>query len=167
VELEQTKVQKVWPLAAGLVVLVAAVYINSLHGVFIFDDSDSIQDNYTIQSLWPVWRTFMPPNGGATVAGRPVVNFTLAINWAISRMDVVSYHVVNVLLHALAALALFGLMRRTLLLPRWKGRFDASAAKLAFAAAAIWALHPLQTESVTYIVQRAESIMGLFYLLTL
>jgi hypothetical protein len=51
--------------------------------------------------------------------------------------------------------------------PRLSGRFAQAATGIALAAALIWTIHPLQTESVTYIVQRAESIMGLFYLLTL
>ena len=70
--------------------------------------------------------------------------------------------------HLLAALALFGIVRRTLTVPALKGRFDPKAATaIAFSAALIWLLHPLQTEAVTYIVQRSESLMGLFYLLTL
>ena len=90
-ELDQPQVKKSWPLAAALVVLVSAVYLNSLHGVFLFDDSDSIADNLTIKSLWPIWRPFLPPTGGATVSGRPIVNFSLAVNWAIGRMDVFSH----------------------------------------------------------------------------
>ena len=74
----------------------------------------------------------------------------------------------NVAIHAAAALLLLGIVRRT---PadagrRARGRGPESLA-IAFAAALLWALHPLQTESVAYVVQRAESLMGLFYLLTL
>ena len=78
-----------------------------------------------------------------------------------------SYHAGNLLIHLLAALTLFGIVRRTLLLPMLRDRFAGTSTGLATAAALIWALHPLQTESVTYIVQRAESLMGLCYLLTL
>ena len=78
-----------------------------------------------------------------------------------------SYHAGNLLIHLLAALTLFGIVRRTLLLPALRDRFGGASTGLAAAAALIWALHPLQTESVTYIVQRAESLMGLCYLLTL
>ena len=68
----------------------------------------------------------------------------------------------NLAIHYLAGLALFGIVRRTL-----ARRKDPAAALIAFSAALVWALHPLQTESVTYIIQRAESLMGLFYLVTL
>src|SRR4029077_15512000 len=67
----------------------------------------------------------------------------------------------------LAGLTLFGLVQRTLLRPALHPRFGADALPLALAVALLWTVHPLQTESVTYIVQRAESLMGLFYLLTL
>ncbi len=76
------------------------------------------------------------------------------------------YHLVNIAIHFAATLTLFGVVRRTLLLPRWQGRFSASALWLAFAVALLWMVHPLQTQSVTYIIQRMESMMGLFYLLT-
>ena len=78
-----------------------------------------------------------------------------------------SYHAGNLLIHLLAALTLFGIVRRTLLLPRCATGSAGASTGLAAAVALIWALHPLQTESVTYIVQRVESLMGLCYLLTL
>ena len=79
-----------------------------------------------------------------------------------------SYHVFNLVVHLLAGLALFGVMRRTLTMPRLAGRFsEGNATALAFCTALLWTLHPLQTESVTYVIQRAESLMGLFYLLAL
>ena len=76
-----------------------------------------------------------------------------------------AYHATNLGLHILAALTLFGIVRRTLLLPRMQPRFAAAAAPLALAVALLWSLHPLQTNAVTYSVQRYESMMGLFYLL--
>jgi tetratricopeptide (TPR) repeat protein len=104
--------------------------------------------------------------GAETVAGRPIVNFSLAINYAISGSQVWSYHVLNLLIHMLAGLTLFGVVRRSL--ERLKaGDTQDRRTLLACAAAVLWIAHPLQTESVTYTVQRAESLMGLFYLLTL
>src|SRR6185369_8786768 len=99
---------------------------------------------------------------GTTVSGRPLVNLSLALNYAISGSNVWSYHALNILIHLAAGLVLFGLVRRTLS----TFNFQASTAS-ACAVALLWTLHPLQTESVTYVVQRAESLMGLCYLLTL
>ena len=151
----------------GLLLAVFAAYANSLSGPFVFDDKDSIVNNATLRHLWPLSHVLAPLSGGLTVSGRPVLNLSLALNFAAGGVDVRGYHVANVLIHALACLTLFGLVRRTLTQPSLRGRFGAAAASVAFTVAALWALHPLQTEAVTYIVQRAESLMGLFCLLTL
>ena len=84
-----------------------------------------------------------------------------------SGLDPWSYHPANLAIHASAALVLFGIVRRTLQGPRLRDRFGTQANGLAAAVAVCWAVHPLQTESVTYIIQRMESLMGLFLLLTL
>ncbi|MGA2140588.1 MAG: tetratricopeptide repeat protein, partial [Verrucomicrobiia bacterium] len=160
------KARKFIPLlvvAAGLL-----AYHNSFTGPFIFDDVPSIPENPTIRHLWPIWDALAPPHkGGITVEGRPVINLSLAINYALGGTEVWGYHALNLTIHILAGLTLLGIVRRTLLQPRLRERFGAVANELALAVAVIWTVHPLQTESVTYIVQRAESLMGLFYLLTL
>jgi len=69
--------------------------------------------------------------------------------------------VLNLAIHALAALALFGVVRRTLPVRTARCEIAADTTPLAVALAALWMLHPLQTESVTYIAQRAESLAGL------
>jgi tetratricopeptide (TPR) repeat protein len=91
------------------------------------------------------------------------VNLTLALNYALGGTDPRGYHAFNLAVHALAALTLFGLARRTLR----RTRYAPEALPLALAVSLLWAVHPLLTESVTYVVQRAESLMGFFYLLTL
>jgi len=153
--------------AAWIVLSTAAVYCNSLSGPFVYDDVNGIVENRTIRRLWSIGQIFSPPSKGETVTGRPLLNLSLAINYAISGLKVWSYHVTNLLIHIAAALLLFGILRRTLLLPGLRSRFGQAATPLALACALLWALHPLQTESVSYIVQRAESLAGFFYLLTL
>ena len=141
-------------------------YGNSFTGSFIFDDVPSIPENPTIRHLWPVWQTLTPPRV-TTVEGRPLINLSLAINYALGGTKVWGYHALNLIIHILTGLTLLGIVRRTLKLPLLRQRFGSVALPLALATAAIWTVHPLQTESVTYMVQRTESIMGLFYLLTL
>ena len=89
------------------------------------------------------------------------------MNYALHGTDVRGYHVLNLVIHLLAGLTLFGIVHRTLPRPVFSRRVRVAALPLAFSTAVIWVVHPLQTESVTYISQRAESTMGLFYLLTL
>ena len=175
------------PLAATVIALATlAAYANSFQGVFVLDDETSIVNNPTIRHLWPIWRPLSPPSHGETVSGRPLLNLTFAINYALGGLNPWGYHAVNLAIHILAALTLFGILRRTFLLPsvlplpsrERAGVSDVASSpntshrasattSLAFAIALLWAVHPLQTESVTYIVQRAESLCGLFYLLTL
>ncbi len=148
-------------LAAGLL-----AYGNSFDGAFVFDDVPGIVNNPSIQSLWPPAKWFAAPPG-STPSGRPVLNLTLAINYAIGGLDVAGYHVFNLVIHLCAGVALFGVVRQTLLTSPLQARFCAAANVVATAAALIWVVHPLNTESVTYVVQRGESLAGLFLLLTL
>ncbi len=153
-------------LAAVLIILaILAAYHDSLSGPFIFDGGPAILENATIRSLTPVWRPFVPPPD-TTVTGRPLANFSFALNYAISGRAVWSYHVLNLLIHLAGALLLFGLVRRTLLGPRLRERFGRDALPVAFVTSLLWGLHPLQVEAVTYVVQRVESLMALFFLLT-
>ena len=155
-------------LAGSVIVLAAwAAYANSFSAPFVFDDPMSIEQNPTIRHLDRLTDVLSPPATATGAAGRPVVNLSLALNYTLGGLDVRGYHVVNTLIHALAGLVLFGIVRRTLLRPRWRESFGAAALPLAFAIALLWVLHPLQTESVTCVVQRSESLMGLFYLLAL
>ncbi len=173
--------------AAALIAVAALLaYANSFSVPFIFDDDSSIKDNPTIRSLTTAWSP--PTGGGHTVSGRPFLNFTLALNYAAGGTAVWGYHLVNLLIHVLAGCTLFGIVRRTLERPLCRSLFTGDSGRapssggakspvnrllppdtflLALAVALLWTLHPLQTQAVTYIVQRAESLVSLMYLLTL
>ena len=151
---------------AAFFVIGLIAYANSFRCPFIFDDAVSILENPDIRHLWPPTEIIFSPLK-TTVTGRPTAALSLAVNYAISGYSVWSYHIFNLIIHVLAGLTLYGIIRRTLLSGRLKDRFGSRATIIASAAATIWLVHPIQTESVTYIVQRTESIMGLFYLLTL
>ena len=154
---------------AGAVIVLAvwAVYANSLSAPFVFDDFLGITQNPTIRHLSNLGDVLSSPPYAMGAAGRPVVSLSLAVNYALGGYEVRGYHVANTLIHALAALVLFGIVRRTLLRPGLRERIGAAALPLGFAVALLWAVHPLLTESVTFVIQRSESLMGLFYLLTL
>jgi len=143
---------------AAIILAGLAAYSDSFHGPFIFDDRSFIEAR-AARTLWPL---------GPILSGqRPVVLATLALNRMIGGPGTTGYHIFNVVVHLLAALILFGVIRRALRAPALMNRFDEkTCTALAFCAALLWALHPLQTEAVTYIIQRSESLMALFYLLT-
>ena len=157
-----------WSLIAAAVLLAAGflAYFNSFSVPFMFDGTASIRDNPNIRFLWPIWET-VSAAPGLTVAGRPVLAVSLALNYQISGLEVWSYHLFNLLFHILSALLLFGIIRRTLQTENLKDRFAKSANWISLAASVLWLVHPLHTNAVTYINQRAESLMGMFYLLTL
>jgi Tfp pilus assembly protein PilF len=153
-----------WERLLPIVVVLAggAAYLNSFSGAFLFDETKDILNNPRIRHVWPL---------SETMAGRrPVVDATLAVNYSVSELEVEGYHLTNLAIHLLAAVTLFGLIRRTVL----RGGFGESAAanqqaasRLALVISLLWVIHPLQTQSVDYIIQRCESMMGLFYLLVL
>ena len=154
-----------WLGPALIVVALIAAYANSLNAPFLFDDAGAVIDNPTIRRLASL-DVLRPPADGSTTTGRPLVNLSFALNYALSGERVWSYHATNLALHIAAALLLFGLLRRTL--PALSSQLSAlNSEGIALAAASLWALHPLQTESVVCIAQRTEVFCGVFYLLTL
>lgn len=148
----------------GLIVFAGiCTYWNSLEVPFVWDDTTAIVNNKTILDLS---QAFIPPLE-TPVARRPVVNVSLAVNYALGGLDVTGYRVWNLGVHLLAALVLFGIIRRTLSGDRLGDRWSAVAADVALMATLWWMLHPIVSEVIDYTTQRTSSMMGLFFLLTL
>ena len=148
---------------ALVVLLVGATlvpYLNSFATPFILDDVKWIVNEPQVRDLASDWREL-------DVAERPLVFLSLALNYALGHLDVRGYHLWNFLVHAIAGLALFGIVRRTVQLHCSRTGQNLPAVGLAFSIALLWLVHPLQTQSVTYVIQRCESMMGMFFLLCL
>ena len=129
----------------------------------MLDDDDVIVTNPTIRTLSPISRALSGPPQSST-AGRPIVNLSFALNYAAGGLNPAGYHAVNLVIHILCGLVLFGIIRRTLShLPHPPHLPDL----VAFFSALVWLLHPLETEVVDYVTQRTESLMALAYLMTL
>ncbi len=141
------------------------MYANGLRAPFVLDDDNAIVENVTIRSLRLGDGVLSPP-AQSSVAGRPLVNLSLAVNYAVGGLEPFGFHVVNLAIHLTAALVLFGILRRTLRSPAVPASVRESADAAAFAGALLWTIHPLQTELVNYTTQRTESLMGLWYLVT-
>lgn len=127
---------------------VAVVYLNSFRGVFQFDDYNVIVDNGGVHA-WGAWLAGLPRGI------RPLLKFTYTLNWT-SGLGLFGFHLVNVGLHAANAVMLFFLASR--IGGPSGSRFAAMLPALLFA------VHPAQTEAVTYISGRSVSLMAFFYL---
>ena len=158
-----------------LVVLVAlgvGAYWNGLSAPLIWDDDPAIVTNQTIRSVLPLSGSLSPPLE-TSVAGRPIANLSLALSYAMGGLDERGYHWWNLAVLIASALVLFGIVRRTLADSRAASGFSrafrhgTSADVIALISASVWLVHPLLSETVEYVTQRTESMMGLFFLLTL
>jgi tetratricopeptide (TPR) repeat protein len=155
-----------WWRAALIALAGVLTYWNSLSGAFILDDQSTIVENLQIRDLWNLAKIFTPEPDTA-IAGRPLVNLSFAINYAFGGLAVRGYHIGNIAIHIVCALVVFGIVRRTIELPRVRERWSVNSANVAFAVALLWTVHPLTSEVVDYLTERTESMMGMFYLLTL
>ena len=155
--------------AAVIIVVGVGAYWSSLGGKFFLDDYGAIVTNADIRRGDSLWTALLPSESSPDSPRwrGPVVTMTFAVNYSLGGLDPTGYHVLNMTVHILAALLLFGVVRRTLLLDRLKGRFGAASHGLALACTLVWMVHPLLTDSVTYVLQRTVLTMGLFYLATL
>ena len=146
-----------------LVAAIVLAYANSLSAPFQFDDFGPLENEVARQSRPDVIPTAQL---GMQVAGRPIVRLSFALNYAWGGSDVTGYHVFNIAVHIVCTLLFFVVVRSALV--HWvTGEWQRSALSVAFWSALAWALHPLNTGTVTYISARSESLMAMWYLSTL
>lgn len=133
--------------AVGLIAAVALAYLRSVHGEFIWDDNLHVTENPTIVGplgLKEIWTT-------AHANYFPLVLTNFWVQHALWGLDPLPYHVVNVGFHALAALLLWRVLRQLDIRGAWLG-------------AALWALHPVQVESVAWIAELKNTQSAVFFL---
>jgi protein O-mannosyl-transferase len=147
--------------AAILAIIIFLAYVNSFSVGFQFDDLLSIVHNRNIQQ----WDTFLDVSYWTNPNNRPLGYFSFALNYAINGLNPAGYHFVNVLIHLLTSLMVFKLT--VLLLQTAKPQYETGRIhSIAIVTAALFALHPLQTMAVTYMVQRLSLLAALFYLIS-
>lgn len=147
---------------ALLTVLGFVLYGNTIDSEFHLDDYPNLVENAAIHmtslDAASIKRALSTSVGG----NRPVASLLFALNFHAGQFNVRSFHVTSIICHILAGWLLFLFLRRTLLLPRVEARFGDRAGLTALLATLIWFVHPIQTQAVTYIVQRANLLSGLF-----
>lgn len=142
-------------------------YLPSFDVGFVFDDVPNLVNNPTVQpdSLSELAEMRVTRGQDDYVGERPVAMYSFALNHLLTGLDPFSYHLLNLIIHACNAAVLYALL---VLLWRARQRSsddDRSIALLALFGALLWAVHPVNTQAVTYIVQRMTSLCALFYLL--
>jgi protein O-mannosyl-transferase len=168
--LDQRKYLLLMALAA--VVLVFILYSQILHSPFLFDDIQNIKENQYIRisNLSPA--ALINAGFKGSISTRPVAQISFALDYFFHGYQPAGYHVVNIIIHLLTGFFLFLLLRVTLQITKTKSLsplvsdFD-NVSILALAAVFVWLVHPLQTQSVTYIVQRMNSMAAMFYVLSM
>lgn len=153
------------------VILVFAIYANTFEGPYIFDDLPNITGNYHIRLTQISLKGLMDAGFKSIASNRPIPNISFALNFYFHQYHVFGYHLVNIIIHLLAGLSLFLVLRETLRisLKIQAGSFPESIkpSLLAYIVTIVWLVHPLHTQSITYIVQRMNSMASMFYVLSL
>jgi tetratricopeptide (TPR) repeat protein len=156
---------------ALLIFLGFTIYSNTLNAPFVFDDSDAIQNNVFIRMEEFSGRNIIQAAVGYGKT-RPVSMLSFAFNYYFGRYNVRGYHLVNNFIHIINGILLFFLVKLTLALANRQNiahrKFDPiTVTTLSFSTALLWLVNPVQTQSVTYIVQRMTSMGATFYILSL
>ncbi|HJZ12382.1 MAG TPA: hypothetical protein VJ521_09540, partial [Acidobacteriota bacterium] len=132
---------------ALLLLLCIVVYWNSLHGEFQFDDDHLIRFNFSLRNFWD-WKGI-----AASEKFRPLTMMTFAFNYSIGQQNTFSYHLTNLILHMVTVWLFLLLLKR-----------HAVSLLFAFFSAALFALHPLNSEAVAYISSRSILLCAVFVL---
>jgi len=150
-KVETTATRAVVWYAAAFVTLAALfwAYSPAMHTAFLFDDS---KQQFATSSASDPLSSWIGPV-------RPLLMFSYFVNTRISLQDTWSYHFFNIVIHILAGILVFLVIRR---LMEWAGADESSRTPFAACGAFLFLLHPLQTESVAYISGRSESLCGMF-----
>lgn len=147
--------------------LSVGLYLNSLNNSFHFDDNPNILDNPYIRNLKD-FSLFLKGIGSYVGIPRSFTMLTFAANYHIHRFNVWGYHLVNLILHIFCGILAF-LLAKTLFSLESEGEAHPNKLKislLSFLSALIFVSHPIQVNTVTYIVQRNEGLAAFFYLLS-
>ena len=148
-----------------------SLYSKTLNSPFVFDDIDNITENRTIRLTELTPKNILNSATGLS-SNRPVSMLTFALNYYFGRYDPEGYHFVNIVIHVLNAILLFFFLTLTFKISRQQNISDSGSNLstgqwISFFVALIWLVHPIQTQSVTYVVQRMNSIGATFFILAL
>ncbi|MHC4157873.1 MAG: tetratricopeptide repeat protein [Planctomycetota bacterium] len=149
-----------------IIILGFCLYSNTLKVPFVFDDTVNIEENSYLYLTKLDLKDIIAAGFSGPNPNRPIANISFALNYYFHRHNTAGYHITNTIIHILTAIFLYLFVKNTLKTPPLRYRYPRYSL-IAFFAAAIWLVHPIQTQSVTYIVQRMTSLAAMFYILSL
>ena len=133
---------------------------------FYFDDLANIKNNLAIRLTKFSLKDAIIAGFGSLCPRRPIVNLSFAFNYYFHEYNIIGYHVINTLVHVLTGFFFYLFIESTLSIPSLRSKYTRPFLT-AFFTALVWLVHPIQTQSVTYIVQRMNSLAAMFYILSL
>jgi protein O-mannosyl-transferase len=158
-----------WRILILFSLLIVISYSNSFSVPFHFDDLFNITENTRlhIDNLYPetIYEVAFENTGENKKFYRPVSNLSIAVNWYLGQSNVTGYHIFNVCIHILTAFFLYITCLYLLKTPNLYRQYEENTYFVAVLAAFLWALNPIQTQAVTYIVQRMAAMAALFYII--
>ncbi len=157
--------------AVSLSILILLVYSNSFHCSWHFDDAPNITENPLLHMTRISWHSikaalFSDRNNPGKLY-RPVACLSFALNYYFGGKHVAGYHVVNIMIHLISSIFLFLFVYRTLTLPTLRGKYGPHAYFIALLSTVLWAINPVHTQAITYIVQRMASMVAMFYIIAM
>jgi Tfp pilus assembly protein PilF len=158
-----------------LFILILFSYSNSFRASWHFDDIPIIINNpvLKIKNLQPETLTktaFANPNQSQLSEKRiyrPISCLTLALNWYVGRYNVFGYHLINIIIHCLTAGMLFMTLMNLFNTPKLRDKYTGREYFIALLAASLWAINPIHTQAISYIVQRMAALAAMFYLVSI
>ena len=153
-----------WPIVL-LIVVGSIIYSNTLNVPFHFDDLNNIQ-NPALKLETLNAEQFRETLAGSTLKSRPISNLSFAFNYFVGRYRVQGYHMVNIGIHICTGIFLYLFLQLTLNLAVNKRNYT-NGSSIALLTALLWIAHPVATQSVTYIVQRMNSMAAMFFVLAM
>ena len=144
----------------------ALIYSNTLEAPYYLDDEVNIVENPFVRLTTLTPEKLIHAGIESPCPNRPVANISFGLNYWIHQYNVSGYHIVNIIVHIINGILLYFFIMTTLKINPNYWPYQ-HARHLAFFTALIWLVHPLQTQSVTYIVQRMNSMSAMFYLAAL
>jgi tetratricopeptide (TPR) repeat protein len=140
------------------------IYSNTLESPFVFDDTVRILENPDIRmdklSNNNLWKAAF---GKQSPRSRPIGNISFALNYYFHQYELAGYHIVNIIIHIISGILLWLFLKKTFNLKSVRPDFK-NGEWIALFAALLWLVNPVQTQSVTYIVQRLNSMAAMFFL---